>query len=210
MADTRTPLLGMALLFVALFASLGARADCECIWGGPFTRVQADTDLVVSATVTTMRGNSIDLEVQQVLRGEIYTEQVRVWLGQDSDELCRADLGTFPLNSSWIMALDRIDEMAPGGFNPNTPNFSFGRVGDYSISRCGGYWLQRTENLVSGNLTGGARWDMNPKMSPVLLDLVAGFVAGDIDEDTLKEAGKVDPELQQLILETRLFLRRQR
>lgn len=198
------------LPFLALFGTASAQAQCECIWGGPFSRVQGGTDLVISATVTTMRGNSIDLEVHSVLRGEIYTEQVRVWLGQDSDELCRAELGTFALNSSWIMALDRIDEMAPGGFNPSTPNFSFGRVGDYSISRCGGYWLQQTENLVTGNLTGGARWDMSPEMSPVLLELVAGFVAGDIDEDTLKEAGRVDPELQQLILETRLFLRQQR
>jgi hypothetical protein len=47
-------------------------------------------------------------------------------------------------------------------------------------------------------------------MSPVLLELVAGYVAGTVEESTLKEAGKVNPELQKLILETRLHLRNQR
>ena len=103
----------------------------------------------------------------------------------------------------------RIDEIAPGGFNPNTPNVSFGRVGDYSLSRCGGYWLSQAENLVSGNLTGGPRWEMEPKMSPVLLDLVASYVAGDLDKDALVEAGRVDPALQELMINTRLFIRSQ-
>ena len=199
-----------ALLLLAPPWSTPALAECACLWGGSFSRVQEQTDVVVSASVTGMRGNSIDLEIEQVLRGEIYRSQLRVWLGQDSDELCRAEVGTFGLKTQWIMALDRINELAPGGFNPSTPNYSFGRVGDYSISRCGGYWLSQTENLVSGNLTSGSRWDMNPEMSPVLVELVAGFVAGDIDEKTLVEAGRVDPELQQLILETRLHLRKQR
>ena len=110
-------LLRVALLLLASTWALPVLAECDCIWGGPFSRVQAGTDLVVSATVTTMQGNSIDLDIQQVLRGEIYSEQLRLWL--DTDELCRAEVGTFPLNSQWVMALDRIDELAPGGFNPS-------------------------------------------------------------------------------------------
>ena len=46
-------------------------------------------------------------------------------------------------------------------------------------------------------------------MSPVLLDLVAAFVEGKVDRDTLEEAGRVDPALQELIINTRLFLRSQ-
>jgi hypothetical protein len=42
-----------------------------------------------------------------------------------------------------------------------------------------------------------------------LLGLVAGYVTGRLTESTLKEAGRVNPELQQLILETRLHLRNQ-
>ena len=187
-----------------------ARAECNCIWGGPFTEVQKETDLVIAGTVTLAQGNFIDLRVDRVLRGNIHTEQTRIWLDLDNSSLCRAQPGTFTTDTQWVMALVRIDELAPGGFNPNTPNLSYGRVGDYSLSRCGGYWLSRAENLVSGNLTGGPRWEMEPRMSPVLLDLVAGFLAGDVDEQTLREAGEVDPELQQLILDTRVFLRRQR
>jgi len=196
------------LLSLLTLQSQAVRAECNCLWRGPFSRVQADTDLVVSATVAAMRGNSIDLNIRQVLRGAVHTDTVRVWL--DTGELCRAEPGTFDLESQWVMALDRVDEQVPGGFNPHTPDLSHGRVGDYSLSRCGGYWLSQSENLVSGNLTGGPRWDMEPKMSPVLLSLVAAFVAGDIDEATLKRAGETGPELQQLMLDTRVFLRQQR
>ena len=193
------------LLLLLTLQAATVYAECDCIWRGPFSKVQADTDLVLSATVVASRGNSIDLQIQQVLRGNTFTDPVRVWL--DTGELCRPAAGTFPLETQWVMALDRIDESVPGGFNPNTPSISFGRIGDYSLSICGGYWLSQAENLVSGNLSGGPRWEMNPKMSPVLLDIVAGFVLGELDEETLKEAGRVDPELQELILETRLFLR---
>ncbi|MEP5766158.1 MAG: delta-aminolevulinic acid dehydratase [Halieaceae bacterium] len=195
------------LPLLLLCSSSSLQAECECIWQGPFTRVQAQTDLVVSASVTDISGNSIDLRVDRIMRGTLYQDNIRVWL--DTGELCRAAPGSFPLDSQWIMALDRIDQLVPGGFDPGTPNISYGRVGDFSLSRCGGYWLSQAENLVSGNLSSGPRWEMNPKMSPVLVDLVAGFVAGSIDEDTLKEAGRVDPALQELILETRLFLRQQ-
>ena len=197
------PGLGLALLLVG---GPAARAECVCTWGGPFTRVQGATDLVVSGTVVAMRGNSIDLEIDRVLRGTVYTDWLRIWL--DIGDSCRAPTGSFPLDTQWVMALDRIDERVPGGFNPHTPNVSYGRVGDYSLSRCGGYWLSQAENLVSGNLYGGTRWDMEPKMSPVLLELVEGFVRGELDEQTLKEAGAIDPALQELMHKTRIHLRR--
>jgi hypothetical protein len=200
---------GLRTQLLILLALPGiAGADCECTWGGPFTRVQADTDLVVSARVVSARGNSIDLSVQQALRGSLHRDEIRVWL--DIGDLCRATVGTFPDDSQWVMALDRIDTLTDGGFDPGTPDFSYGRVGDYSISRCGGYWLSQNENLVSGNLTSGTRWEMEPKMSPVLLELLAGYLEGSVDESTLQEAGRVDPELQKLILETRLHLKKQR
>ena len=194
-------------LLLLLQGATPVAADCDCLWQGPFTRVQGDTDLVVSATITAARGNSVDLKIERILRGESHSDEIRVWL--DDGNLCRAEPGSFPLQSQWVMALDRIEQLPPGGFNPNTPNISFGRVGDYSLSRCGGYWLRQSENLVTGNLSEGPRWEMSPKMSPVLLDLVAAYVDGDIDEETLREAGRVDPALQELIIETRVFLRQQ-
>jgi hypothetical protein len=184
-----------------------AKSECECLWQGAFTEVQSGTDLVVSGRVVASKGNSIDLLLLRKLRGSEYRERIRIWL--DVEDLCRAPVGSFPLDSMWVMALDRIDAQIPGGFNPNTPNISYGRVGDYSLSRCGGYWLSQSENLVSGNLTGGPRWEMEPKMSPVLLDLVAAYVAGQLDKEALVEAGRVNPRLQELMINTRLFVRGQ-
>ena len=200
-------MLRVALLLTALLVSPGLAAECDCLWQGPFTEVQAQTELVIAGRVAAASGNSIDVDITRTLRGEVFRDRIRVWL--DTGDLCRAKPGQFPLESTWVMALDYIEELPPGGFNPHTPNVSYGRVGDYSLSRCGGYWLKQSENLVSGNLTGGPRWEMNPKMSPILLDLVAGYVDGSIDADTLEEAGRVDPELQELIINTRVFLRQQ-
>jgi len=197
----------LAVMLAALLAGFIPRvhAECACLWQGPFADVQAGTDLVVSGRVVAEQGNSIDLAVQRVLRGKNYLDTIRIWL--DTGEGCRAAVGTFPLSSQWVMALDRINTVPEGGFNPNTPDLSYGRVGDYSLSRCGGYWLRQAENLVSGNLVRGARWERDPKMSPVLLDLLAAFVQGDLDRQALEEASRVNPELQELILNTRLFLR---
>jgi hypothetical protein len=196
------------LLLLLGLSALPAGADCDCLWAGSFARAQGDTDLVLSATVISGKGNSIDLFVDRILRGTEHREVIRVWL--DDGKLCRPTPDLFPPDSQWVMALHRIDEVPPGGFNPRTPNISYGRLQDYSLSKCGGYWLSQTEDLVRGNLVSGPRWEMNPKMSPVLLDLVAGYVRGDIDEQALKEAARVDPELQRLILDTRSFLRQQR
>lgn len=201
-------ILPRALLLVLLLGGAGpVLAECECVWGGPFTEVQAETDLVLAATVVAGKGNSIDLKVDELIRGQEFQEQIRVWL--HTGDLCRPKPQQFPLQSQWVMALHRIETAGPGSFNPSTPNISSGRAGDYSLSSCGGYWLARHENLVTGNLAAGPRWEQNPKMSPVLLELVIAFVQGQLDADALKEASKEDPALQQLLLETRSFLRQQ-
>ena len=105
------------------------------------------------------------------------------------------------------MALQQITENVPGGFNPNTPNISYGRIGDYSLSSCGGYWLSQSGDVVTGNLVQAPRWVREPKMTPVLLDLVAGYVAGTVDAAALLQASKEDPALRELMLDTRGFLR---
>ncbi len=193
------------LLLPLLLLPLEPKAECDCLWQGAFADVQQTTDLVVAGEVVASSGNSIDVLVSRTLRGELFRSTVRVWL--DTGDLCRAPVDTFPLDTTWVMALERITEIPPGGFNPGTPNISYGRVGDYSLSRCGGYWLRQAENMVSGNLTGGPRWEMEPKMSPILMDLVAAYVSGELDRETLEQAGRVDPALQELIINTRLFLR---
>ena len=50
---------------VLWLASVTASAECECLWQGSFSEVQAGTSLVVSGTVASGKGNSIDLSVEQ-------------------------------------------------------------------------------------------------------------------------------------------------
>jgi hypothetical protein len=158
------------LLLLLSHTSLVA-ADCDCIWGGPFTQVQVTADIVIAGTVISSKGNSVDLVVNQLLRGTEYLPEIRVWM--NPGKLCRPEAKTFPVDSQWVMALHRINAGNPGDFNPNTPNISAGRSGDFSLSKCGGYWLSRKDKLVTGNLVGGTRWERDPEMSPVLLSLVA-------------------------------------
>jgi len=197
----------LRLGFFALLLSLafGAQAECDCLWQGSFAEVQSNTSLVVSGTVIAGKGNSIDLSLDRMLRGEAHRKEIRVWL--KTADYCRPEPELFPPGSQWLMALDRIDEDIPDGFNPNTPNLSYGRIGDYSLSSCGGFWLSQNGEWVSGNLVSAPRWEREPKMTPVLLDLVADYVSGEVDAEALLQASKQDPALRELILDTRAFLR---
>ena len=195
----------LALLLALAAPALAQTEGCECLWQGPFVEVQEATDLVVSGSVSQVRGNAVDLSVERVLRGQPSQSEIRIWM--KTADYCRPEVERFPVGSEWVMALSRIDEQVPGGFNPNTPNFSYGRVGDYALSACGGYFLSRRGDLVTGNLVEGARWDYEPKMNPILLDLVAGFVAGELDSEALKKASEEDPALREMMLDTKAFLR---
>lgn len=195
-----------ALLVVALtLTSQGAFAECDCLWQGSFADVQAEADVVVSGTVVATAGNSIDLQIDRLLRGESRGSTLRIWL--KTADYCRPDVEDFPLGSGWVMALGEIREQVSGGFNPATPNISYGRLGDYSLSSCGGYWLNREGDRVSGNLVDAPRWEREPKMTPVLLDIVANFVQGNLDRGVLLEASREDPKLRELMLDTRSFIR---
>lgn len=193
------------MLLVLLFMAARAHAECECLWQGSFAEVQAGTSLVLSGTVIARKGNSIDLAVDRALRGEAHRDEIRIWL--KTADYCRPEPALFPPGSQWVMALHRIEVEMPDGFNPNTPNLSYGRIGDYSLSSCGGYWLSLNGNRVTGNLVQAPRWERDPPMTPVLLDLVAAYVNGAIDAEALAQASREDPVLRELMLDTRAFLR---
>jgi hypothetical protein len=194
----------LGLCFLVLYA-IGARGECECLWRGSFSEVQAATSLVISGTVASTKGNSIDVEVERTLRGDNHGNPVRVWL--KTADYCRPEVAEFPVGSRWVMALDRIEESVPGGFDPGTPNLSYGRIGDYSLSSCGGYWLSQQGDAVTGNLVNAPRWERDPPMTPVLMDIVAAYVAGELDREALLQASREDPALRELMLDTRAFLR---
>lgn len=195
----------LLVVLACVTASPGAGAECDCLWQGSFTDVEARTDLVVSGTVASGKGNSIDLTIDRVLRGDTDHPEIRIWL--KTGDYCRPEPELFPAGSEWVMALFRISEDVPGGFNPHTPNVSYGRLGDYSLSSCGGYWLSRHGNWVTGNLVQAPRWAREPKMNPVLLNLIADYVDGKVDAQTLATASKADPAARDLMLDTKAFLR---
>lgn len=198
---TLLPLL--ALSFLALASPAGA--ECGCLWEGSFDKVQGGTDLVVSGTVIDSQGNSIDLYVDRALRGGKDADEVRVWL--KTGDYCRPEAALFPIGSQWVMALHEITEAVPGGFNPHTPNVSYGRVGDYQLSACGGYWLSREGDWITGNLVNAPRWSREPDMTPVMIDLVAAYVRGEVGSEALLKASREDPALRELKLNTKAFMR---
>jgi len=195
-------------LILALALLMGvntARAECECVWEGSFVDVHGGADLIVSGTVRTHRGNAVDVSVDHILRGREHLDEIRVWMQTGS--LCRPKAEEFPPGSSWVMALHRISEVPPGGFDPDTPNQSFGREFDYFLSSCGGYWLSLRGGRVTGNLIAAPRWEYDPPMTPVLLDLVEDYVNEKLPREALADAARRDPALQELMLDTRGFLR---
>ena len=194
------------LVCLALWlTSTTTSAECDCLWQGSFSEVQAGTTLVVSGTVVAGKGNSIDLSVDRLLRGDEPPGDIRIWL--KTGDYCRPEPELFPAGSQWVMALHQIEKDVPGGFNPHTPNISYGRVGDYSLSSCGGYWLSQSGDWISGNLVQAPRWVREPKMTPVLLDLLADYIDGNIDAEALLQASREDPALRELMLDTQEFLR---
>ena len=184
-------------------------ADCGCLWEGSFSEVASTTDLVVLAEVQTIKGNAVDLVPEQVLQGDFWMDTLRVWM--QTRDYCRPPADDFPVGSRWVMALSQIQEVPEGGFEPSTPNQSFGRPYDFTLSSCGGYWLRVNGSAAIGNLVPGMpRFYHQPDMSPVLVDLVVGHLKGTVSTEALIEASRERPEaVDELILDTRSFLRGQ-
>lgn len=194
-------LLGCAAALVPLRAG----AECACLWQGSFADVQASTDLVVTAQVTRIKGNAVDVVIEEVLRGPDYLEEIRIWMA--TRDYCRPPAEDFPVGTRWVFALERIREVPPDGFDSGTPNYSYGRVDDYILSRCGGYWLNYSGEAVTGSLVDAPRWARDTDMTPVQLELLRAFVAGRTSVEALREASREDPAVTELMLDTRAFLR---
>ncbi|MDB2440365.1 delta-aminolevulinic acid dehydratase [Luminiphilus sp.] len=195
-------------LFTALVMSVSSplSSACECLWQGSFSEVAPTADLVVLGTVGRVKGNAIDIDVDVTLTGPDWATAPRVWL--KTGDYCRPDVAEFAKGQRFIFALRRLTEVPVDGFNPSTPNLSYGRVGDYALSNCGGYWL-RVEGLrASGNLVPGMpRYAQSPKMTPVLIGHITAYLKGWASLDSLIEATKEDPELEALKKDSRSFLR---
>ena len=195
-------------LFITAIIGLYAPASsaCECLWEGSFAEVAPASDLVVLGTVARIKGNAIDVEVDVTLVGPDWESLPRVWL--KTGDYCRPEADEFSEGQRLFFALKKLTELPHDGFNPSTPNVSYGRVGDYQLSSCGGYWLTVEGLRASGNLVPGMpRYSHEPKMSPVLVDHVIAYLKGATSLASLVKASEEDPELKALRLNSRGFLR---
>ena len=190
---------------ILLMLSAAARGECACLWQGSFADVQGDTDLVVAGEVQAIKGNALDLRVVDELRGLAYRDTIRIWL--HTRDYCRPPIDDFPVGSRWVMALHKIRRVPADGFDPGTPNQSYGRPDDYILSNCGAYWLKYSGEAVTGNLIDAPRWAREVDMTPVLLTLLKAYLRGDADRQALQRASAKDPALDTLRLDTRAFLR---
>jgi len=164
---------------------------CDCKWQGPFTWLVDDADLVVLARFDApQKGNARDVLIEDTLKGHSFDEVIRLW--GTYKNYCRANVDQFPTGSRWVLVLDRIDEIPNDGFNPNTPNQSFGRKGDYALSRCGGYWLKEKNGMLTGNITSIVEWDYDPLMDPVPYDVVQQFIDGEVGyTEIIEHSGEI-------------------
>ena len=195
-------------LLIAAFMGLYApeSSACECLWEGSFAEVAPESDLVVLGSVSRKKGNAIDVEVDVTLAGPDWESFPRVWL--KTGDYCRPEADQFSEGQRLILALKKLTELPDDGFNPSTPNVSFGRVGDYELSSCGGYWLTVEGLRASGNLVPGMpRYSHEPKMSPVLVGHVIAYLKGAASVASLIQASEEDPKLEALRRTSRGFLR---
>ena len=176
------------------------------MWEGSFAEVAPESDLVVLGSVSRKKGNAIDVEVDVTLAGPDWETLPRVWL--KTGNYCRPEADQFSEGQRLILALKKLTELPDDGFNPSTPSVSYGRVGDYELSSCGGYWLTVEGLRASGNLVPGMpRYSHEPKMSPVLVGHVIAYLKGAASLASLIKASEEDPELEALRRDSRGFLR---
>ena len=204
------------LLWVTLAAGHGSAHGapelpdngCQCLWQGSFAEVAPRADLVVHTEVLAVKGNAVDVRIDSVLKGDTWKTTARVWM--KTKDYCRPDPTRFPISSQWIMVLDPITDPPSDGFNPSTPNYSFGRVGDYSLSACGGYFLRVRGLAATGNLVPDTpRWEHEPDMTPVLISLLTAYLQGRVPLPVLIQASEQRPDAKQLLFDTKSFLRGQ-
>lgn len=210
MAVAGLPMAGHHVVGLLVAAIIGlyapASSACECLWEGSFAEVAPESDLVVLGSVSRKKGNAIDIEVDVTLAGPDWESFPRVWL--KTGDYCRPDADQFSEGQRLILSLKKLTELPDDGFNPSTPNVSYGRVGDYELSSCGGYWLTVEGLRASGNLVPGMpRYSHEPKMSPVLVGHVIAYLKGAASLTSLIKASEEDPELEALRRDSRGFLR---
>ncbi len=137
--------------FLAIIVIPGESAACSCSWAGPFLRVAGNAPVIVRVRVLDYHGRNrevdlaMDVEVAEVLRGEVAAKQLRIW--GDNGALCRPYVSGFPRGTEWILAIGRLqtDRRDPGA-----------APGDYFINGCGAYWVRVEGDNAAGHIHAGS------------------------------------------------------
>lgn len=165
--------------------------------------VAQKADLVVEASITGFKGNAMQLSRYEVLKGEEFRPDIQVWLKYKNE--CRPSKDVFISHKHWVVALKKINSVPDDGFNPNTPNSSYGLTGDYEVSSCGAFWLKSNENIAKGNLLGGKRFQFTGD-ELISVTMLADYFAGRIKRSDIDAAVAAKKEAEELMKKTQLFL----
>jgi hypothetical protein len=147
MKNFNFPSLFKTAIFTALFV-VSMTSDifaCTCANNRPFFDVTANVDLIVlgepisyqDVSQFSSQPLSADVEIQRVLKGNVSLEKIRVF--GDNGALCRPYVTKFPLNTTWVFALN---------FLSNGPNGE----PQYAISNCGEFSLKVKAGRVIGRI----------------------------------------------------------
>lgn len=135
-------------LLAALLLQPGRADACSCVYGGPFSKVGPQGDLVVVADVVSHYSNSMQVDVVQVLKGEEGRRRLTVW--GDNGMQCRPYVSYFPEKTRWVISMFRHPDEEAGKDLRNLRDplpESDAKPPYYVLSACGGYWLEiRGEN----------------------------------------------------------------
>ncbi len=183
-------------------------ADCSCLWEGSFSEVAPETDLVILGEVQTTKGNAVDVVPERILKGAFMADSCAYGCKQETTAVPQRRTSPPAVAGSWRCR--RSVRYPRTALTPLLPMRVLGARRTI-LSSCGGYWLRVNGNTATGNLVPGTpRFSHQPDMSPVLIDLIAGFMSGTVTQEALMQASRERPEeVDTLILDTRSFLRGQ-
>lgn len=116
---------------------------CSCISEGPFSKVAPKAHLIVVGEVVSHHGNSMQVEVVQVLKGDETRKRLTVW--GDNGMQCRPYVDQFPAKTRWVLAVFRhegrgAEEDLKNLREPLPPWAA--KPPFYMMSVCGAYWLE--------------------------------------------------------------------
>ena len=116
----------------------GSAVACECSDAGPFLDVAQSAALIVRGKVVAHVEHGLDVQIQDVYRGEESRRVIRVW--GDNGRACRPYASRFADESEWVFAVSRLSAEGALVYGGES-------AADFEIWSCGEYALQ-----VSGNL----------------------------------------------------------